>query len=239
MEPILGLAAVIGIAPAMILMYAVLRKYTYPAVERPFFSDPYFFGLFVVGMISGTILFAVYTYFWGNAVLNAILFGVLEVMIILVVLNLRRFHAKSDTIFYGYGLGLGFGATMSMGMIYFLISIASSAGDALAISDYVILAIMTISKTMVLASVGLTVGEGVAKLRILEFTAQAIFVNMIYHIVMVPWFMHPGESTGILAMFLGLIIASAYLYKTAFSNLPKVVRSVLRQEGIHRDDIPK
>ena len=48
-----GLAALIGIAPAMILMYAVLRKYTYPAVEKPFFSDPYFFGLFVVGMIAG------------------------------------------------------------------------------------------------------------------------------------------------------------------------------------------
>lgn len=160
-------------------------------------------------------------------------------MILLVILNLRRFHGKSDTVFYGYGLGLGFGATMSVGMSYFLISIASSVGDAMGASDYAILVILTISKTMLLSAAGLTVGEGVAKLRILEFTAQAIFVNMIYHIVMVPWFKYPGEWSGMLALALGLIIAFAYLYKTAFSNLPKVVRAVLRQEGSHRDDIPK
>jgi len=239
MQMVLGFASIIGIAPAMILMYLVLRKYTYPAVEKPFFSDPYFFGLFVVGMISGTILFAVYTYFWGNAIISALLFGVLEVMVILVILNLRRFHGKSDTVFYGYGLGLGFGATMAVGMSYYLISVSSSAGEALGALDYVILVILTISKTMLLSAAGLTVGEGVAKLRILEFTSQAVLVNMIYHIVMVPWFSNPGQWIGTLSLFLGLIIAIAYFYKTAFSDLPNVVRAVLRQEGSKRGDVPK
>lgn len=239
MDPGFGFAALIGIAPAMILMYAVLRKYTYPAVERPFFSDPYFFGLFVVGMISGTVLFAVYTYFWGNVVLNAILFGILEVMVLLVILNLRRFHGKSDTVFYGYGLGLGFGATASVGMIFFLTNAASSLDGAMTVTDYIFLIVYTVSKTMIISSLGLTVGEGVARLRILEFTAQAIFMNMIFHLLLVPWFMNPEAYTGILGMAAALILASFYLYKTAFSDLPKVVRDVLRQEGIRRDDIPK
>ncbi|MGE4577221.1 MAG: hypothetical protein AB7D42_01660, partial [Candidatus Methanomethylophilaceae archaeon] len=120
MELTFGLAAVIGVAPAMIMMYAVLRKYTYPAVKNPFFSDPTFFKLFVVGLIAGTVLFSVYTYFWGNVMINAIMFSLLECLILLVVLNLKRFHRKSDTVFYGYGLGLGLGATMSMGMTYYL-----------------------------------------------------------------------------------------------------------------------
>ncbi len=239
MDLTLGLAAVIGIAPAMALMYIVLKKYTYPAVEKPFFSDPSFFGLFVVGMISGTVLFAVYTYFWGNVIINAILFAVLEAMIILVVLNLRRFHGKSDTVFYGYGLGLGFGATMSMGMIYFLMAIVTSSGESVDASGYIILMVMAISKTLILSSVGLTIGEGIAKLRLMEFTAQAILVNMVYQLVMVPWFMYSGQWSGYLALILGLIIGLAYFYKTAFVDLPNVIRMVLRQEGKKRNDIPK
>ena len=231
-----GLAALMGIAPAMILMYAVLRKYTYPAVEKPFFSDPSFFGLFVVGMISGTILFAVYTYFPVNLFVKAISFAILECMILLVVLNLKRFHGKSDTVFYGYGLGLGFGATMSMGMIYFVMV---NTGDNLVASGYLILMIYAISKTLILSAIGLTIGEGIAKLRLMEFTAQAIMVNMVYQIVMVQWFRYPEEWSGYLALILGLVIALAYFYKTAFVNLPNVIRMVLRQEGKKRNDIPK
>lgn len=238
MDPAFGIASLIGIAPAMILMYMVLRKYTYPAVERPFFSDPYFFGLFVVGMISGTILFAVYRMLKISSILSAILFAILEVMVLLVVLNLKRFHAKSDTVFYGYGLGLGFGATMSVGMIFTLMD-AASAAASLAVSDYLILIVYTVSKTMVLASAGLTVGEGVARLRIVEFTAKAIFMNMIFHLLFALWFMQPEELMGFIGMFGGLIAASVFFYKTAYSDLPGVVRAVLRQEGIIRDDIPR
>ena len=233
-----GLAALLGIAPAMILMYVVLKKYTYPAVERPFFSDPSFFGLFVVGMISGTILFAVYANLSINIFVKSISFAILECMILLVVLNLKRFHRKSDTVFYGYGLGLGFGATMSMGMIYFLM-VNIISGDQLGALDYLILITMGISKTLILSSIGLTIGEGVAKLRLMEFTAQAIFVNMVYQLVMVPWFMYPGEWAGYLALVLGLVIAIAYFYKTAFVDLPNVIRMVLRQEGKKRNDVPK
>lgn len=231
MELTFGLAAVIGIAPAMIIMYAVLRKYTYPAVKDPFFSDPTFFMLFVVGLIAGTVLFSVYTRFMGNWILNAILFAVLESLIILVVINLKRFHGKSDTVFYGYGLGLGLGATMSMGMAYYLLQIAGTV-DALAI---VTLLVMAVSKTMVLGAVGLTIGEAVAKKRIMEFTAQAVLVNMVFQLVLVPWFMYSAY----LALLLGLVIAAVYFYKTAFVSLPRVVREVLRQEGKKRDDMPR
>ncbi|HKM09816.1 MAG TPA: hypothetical protein VJX93_04955 [Candidatus Methanomethylophilaceae archaeon] len=239
MELTLGFAAVIGIAPAMILMYAVLKRYTYPATDRPFFNDPTFFGLFVVGMIAGTIVFSVYTYFWGNTFTNAILFAVLEAMIILVVLNLRRFHGKSDTLFYGYGMGLGFGATMSMGMTYYLITIVTNAGGTVGALDYLILIIMAISKTMMLSTVGLNIGEGVARLRLIEFTAQAIFFNMVYQLVMVPWFIYSEQLYGYLALVAGLVIAAIYFYKTTSKDIPKVIRDVLRQEGQKRNDIPK
>jgi hypothetical protein len=235
MELTFGLAAAIGIGPAMIMMYAVLRKYTYPAVKNPFFSDPTFFMLFVIGLIAGTVLFSAYTYFWGSEVVNAILFAVLECLILLVVLNLKRFHRKSDTVFYGYGLGLGLGATMSMGMSYYLLQLAGSV-DASAVAT---LLVMAVAKIMVLGAAGLTVGEAVAKTRILEYTAQAVLVNMVFQLVLVPWFMYPGEFGAYMALAMSTFIAAVYFFKMAFVSLPNVVREVLRQEGKKRDDIPK
>ena len=235
MEATLGIAAVIGIAPAMALMYLVLRKYTYPAVEKPFFSDPIFFSLFVVGMVAGTVLFAVYTYFWGAALLNAILFAVLETMVILVVLNLKRFHYKSDTVFYGYGIGLGLGATMSMGMAYYLMKIAGTVDP----SAVFILTVMSVSKTFLLGAAGLNVGEAIAKLRIVEFTSQAMIANIVYQLVLVPWFTGSGSFYSYLALALGFIISAAYFYKMALVTLPSIVRTVLKQEGRKRNDIPK
>ena len=52
MDIILYVAGIMAFAPTLALMYAVLRKYTYPAVEQPFFSDPAFFSLFVVGLVE-------------------------------------------------------------------------------------------------------------------------------------------------------------------------------------------
>ena len=44
----------IGIfAPALLMLYYTLKKYTYPAVEDPFFKDSTMFTLFAVGLIEG------------------------------------------------------------------------------------------------------------------------------------------------------------------------------------------
>jgi hypothetical protein len=53
------LAAAIGFAPPISLMLWTLQKYTYPRVERPYFSDPTLFGLFAVGIVLGVILHVV------------------------------------------------------------------------------------------------------------------------------------------------------------------------------------
>ena len=39
MDWIFGLAMLLGIGPALILMYLGVRNYTYPKVEQPFFSE--------------------------------------------------------------------------------------------------------------------------------------------------------------------------------------------------------
>ena len=104
MDTLLYIAALMAFAPALLLMYAILRKYTYPAVQQPFFSDPSFFILFAVGLVAGTLLFALYTYLMAT-LMYVMLFSVLIVLAFMAILNLKRYHGKSDTVFYGYGLG--------------------------------------------------------------------------------------------------------------------------------------
>ena len=62
MDTALAIAAVIGLGSALVVMYAVLRNYTYPKIEEPFFSDPTLFKLFTLGLFEGTLIFVLYTY---------------------------------------------------------------------------------------------------------------------------------------------------------------------------------
>ena len=84
-----GLAMVLGIGPALILMYVILRNYTYPRVEQPFFSDPAFFGLFMVGLVIGSVLFFALTAMrLGGGLIYMILLAIIEMMAMVVVMNL-------------------------------------------------------------------------------------------------------------------------------------------------------
>ncbi|MDR0888110.1 MAG: hypothetical protein LBM39_02870, partial [Candidatus Methanoplasma sp.] len=109
MVDLMYVAAVMAFAPTLILMYVVLKNYTYPKVEQPFFSDPTLFGLFAVGLIAGTLLFAAYTWFDPSNMIYMILFAAIQCFALVAIINLKRFHGKSDSVFYGFGLGLGVG----------------------------------------------------------------------------------------------------------------------------------
>ena len=119
MDWILGLAMILGIGPALAMMFIGVRNYTYPRVEQPFFSDPTFFGMLVVGMVAGSVLFfAMAVLGFATNIVLMVLMAIVEVMAMVVVMNLRRFRGKSDSVFYGYALGLGMACGMSTGICF-------------------------------------------------------------------------------------------------------------------------
>ncbi|MDR0309273.1 MAG: hypothetical protein LBH88_00740, partial [Candidatus Methanoplasma sp.] len=227
-------------APTLILMYMVLRKYTYPAVEQPFFSDPRFFGLFVVGLIAGTLLEASNRLVPMNMIFM-ILFSVIQCLAMVVVMNLKRFHGKSDSVFYGYGLGLGMGCTMALGTIYFkgsdMFKIAE--GAAIGIEGYAWFILIALSYVFIISALGTTVGEGVARLRPMEFGLQAIFVNVVFSLIL--WIAYSADESIALyiCLILALMVAVAYFYYIMYVKLSGVVRDVLKMEGKTRKDIPR
>ena len=238
MDTGLALAALIGLGSALVLMYAVLRNYTYPKIEEPFFSDPTIFKIFTVGLFEGTLLFVLYTYLWqlftvvGLGFVVAILFGAIIEFAKLVTLNLKRFSGISDTIFYGFGLGLGLGAAMAFGMIYYWLK------GELDVTSTIMVVMLALQYLLLGAANGVVVGEGVARRKPMEFTLQAVLYSAAFHLIIIPFYM---ETDVIWIKYVALIAASALavfiFYRAIYRRLPKVVDDVLKMNGKTRNDI--
>ena len=238
MDTGLALAALIGLGSALVLMYAVLRNYTYPKIEEPFFSDPTLFKIFTVGLFEGTLLFVLYTYLWqlftvvGLGFVVAILFGAIIEFAKLVTLNLKRFSGISDTIFYGFGLGLGLGAAMAFGMIYYWLK------GELDVTSTILVVMLALQYLLLGAANGVVVGEGVARRKPMEFTLQAVLYSAAFHLIIIPFYM---ETDVIWIKYVARIAASALavfiFYRAIYRRLPKVVDDVLKMNGKTRNDI--
>lgn len=237
------IAGAVALGVALILMYVVLRKYTFPAVEEPFFSDPTLFILFTVGLIEGTILFVAYTYVMpyyssaGVGLIIAIMFGIVTEMVKLVTLNLKRFAGKSDSIFYGFGLGLGMGAAMGFGMIYYLTSRTSM--DA---ASWAIVLTLSLQNIFLHSGTGIRVGEGVARKSVMDYTMKALFFNIAFQLLVLPTFSISAANDlywiSYITLALAAILVVYNLYVTVWRKLPRIVDEVLRMEGKKRKDIP-
>ena len=232
------IGAIIAFVPTLSLMYFILRKYTYPAVERPFFSDPTFFILFSIGLVTGTILLAAYSYLMGT-LMYVIFFSIIECLILVVMMNLKRYRGKSDSVFYGLGLGLGAGCSMDYGMVYLVGQSSEYLGNSIDFAGYIILAVLGVTLLMQYTAIGTIIGEGIARHRPMEFMVKAMIINVVFYVTLFVMLLNSDNTMFYLALAAAVLESSMSLYYTDFVQLPRVVNDVLRMEGIKRDDIPK
>ena len=239
MDYALYIAGAIVFFPALVLMYRILKGYTYPAVEDPFFKDSTLFTLFAVGLIEGLVIAAFYVKMDMSNMLIGILFAVIQTLLILVVLNLKRFHRKSDTVFYGFSLGMGQGVGMAFGISASLLSVFEELGDV-DVYTWAIVVVITVQELLLMCSVGASVGEGVARLRLAEFTLQGM---MVCTLAMIMWtFAVMGVGSWYYWVPMSLIslsVSAYYFYKKIHLGLSSIVSEVLRIEGKKRKDRPR
>lgn len=119
-------AGVVGLGPALALMFCGLRRYDYPYVDKALFSNRRLFGSFAIGMVVGTLSAAV-TYLILFSIAAADLAGLFVLFLAiglfdesfkLVYLNSRPLRGRFDATFYGVALGLGMAATTAMAWAY-------------------------------------------------------------------------------------------------------------------------
>ncbi|MCL2712152.1 MAG: hypothetical protein FWD37_02595 [Methanomassiliicoccaceae archaeon] len=233
-------AAIVGFGAALALMYIVLRRYTYPAVEQPFFSDPTFFKLFAVGLVAGTAIFVGYTFFqkYWSLLFIAIAFALVFELAKLVVLNLKRFHGKSDTMFYGFGLGIGIGCSFAFGFVFYVSSQAIELGIGTDITSWIFFAFISLQTVMLHSALGMTVGEGITRRRPFEFLLQALIISVSYQLLMSQMWAGHSEIMTYAFVIVSFLLALGFFYHTVYIKLPKVIREVLKAEGKKRKDIP-
>ena len=234
------LSAIIGFGAVFALMYLVLKKYTYPAVEQPFFSDPTFFKLMTLGLVAGTGILVAYTFFqeaWA-VIWLALMFAVLFELVKLVILNLKRFHGKSDTLFYGFGLGIGIGGAFAFGFLFY----ASSGVSEVVGNDvlmWLLFGVIAVQTVMLNAATGMTVGEGIARRRPFEFLVQALIISVAYQLLMSQVWAGHSEMMTYAFLIIAFLLSLGYFYHIVYTKLPRVIREVLRTEGKSRKDIPR
>ena len=239
-----GIALLIGFAPVFIAMDTVLKNYTYPRVENPFFKDTSFFGLFTVGIVIGAVVaFAINILGLLDsslAIIYMIMIAFVELMAMIVVMNLKRFRGKSDSIFYGYGIGLGMAGGMASGFVYLLLMAGTTeeTGVSLDMTNILIAVLISVSMTLIFGASGTTIGEGIARHLPTQYMMQAaiplVLFNMIFAIL---------PSTGgfvyMAALVAMLVVGAIFFYRNLLVNLPAIVREVLKMNGEKRNDIPK
>lgn len=220
-------AAVMAFAPALVLMYVLLRPYTYPKSDYAYFSDPSFFILFSVGLIAGVIMFLVYTYVM-NSVITVIVYAIVQVMVIVVCMNLKRYRGKSDSIFYGFGFGLGIGATSGTGFIYYLSTMSSKLGADMGLLDYTFLFVMALSMVFQFSALGTTVGDGIARHEPMQYAIQAMIYNFVYWIVFTLALYNDDALYIYLSAAMCLVISVFYLMYAYRKEIGTMVADVQR-----------
>lgn len=239
-----GIALLVGFAPMFLLMDRVMKNYTYPRVETPFFKDSTFFIMMTVGIFEGVFIYFAISmlHLLGSpiSILYMVVVALIELMAMVVVMNLKRFRGKSDSIFYGYGLGLGMAGGLASGFAYSICMLGESVEggivDIPAVAIYIIC--LSVGLTLILGSCGTNVGEGIARHLPMQFMLQGAIPLAAFNMLLAVLWTSEGFMMYVLLIAM-VLLGAFYFHKCLFRNLPAIIREVLKMNGQKRDDIPE
>jgi hypothetical protein len=200
--------AVLAFAPALLLLYYSLSAYTWPKSQTVHFDDRWIFGFVAVGIIVGAGIFFLELFFSSLGFVYAILFTVIEELIVVIILNFPRMRKKGSGRFYGFALGTAIAAGLVMGEYAELFT--HSGYDVAGIS---ILAVYSIGLELMGGSTGCVIGRAVEQEKLPSGILIAVALQSLFVFINIPVL---GFSPSLLtAMFAAAGIAISaifYLY---------------------------
>lgn len=233
-------ALLLGIGPALALLFISLRRFDRPFVEHTLFDDRrVFFGLavgMVVGIVSSALLVSIPT----EGLLESILVvaGILlfEELFKLVYLNRRGYRERFDTTFYGVPIGVGFASTSVVATVFW--TMGGTLSQAL---DFVLVALLSVSLGLVHAVTGALIGFGASRGDLWGGLRRALLVRYAHVAFMSPFLLSGGSTASpeiLVPAVLGLgtsIAFAAVVYQYVYTvvlpgTLPEEIRRELRRE---------
>ena len=209
-------AAAIGFAPPIALMLWTLQKYTYPTVEKPYFSDPARCSACSPrGSWSGSSSTSASLLLPGEYIFGGFL---LEEAVKLMIINMPRFQRRADTPFYAFGLSAGIASALAFGLVNR--TLVGAGFD-------VVTLIVVITYSMMIAflqiSTGTTIGMGVARGTPWPFFGQAVVVHLAAALLLVPFNAIGTGGDSLIGIFLfgvALIFTATYYWYVHRKLLP-------------------
>lgn len=225
---------VLGLGPALFLMWHALRRFDMPHVSRAMFDDRKAFTALAVGMVFGAFasLLTAAIQVGSDAVFAVLLLFLavlLEEMFKLVYLNRKAYRGKFDTTFYGVTLGVGISSTIVLASAYI-----GNPETLLSPGTLAVLLVFSASFALVHASTGSIIGFGTAHGPTGSAVAKAIAVRAVHGYLLLTFLFGFGSevfqlvSLGLATVFAGL--AYAWVYREVLPDtLPRDLRRELRR----------
>lgn len=168
-------SSIIGFAPAIFIMYILLRRY------ETFFAERNIFMALGGGMVIGMVITVFHMLSEYTLLVFVVLFPLFEEVVKLVILNIPKFHGKFYTIYYGAALGLGIG---SMSIIAISFSIFSNYPETLGNPQtYLDLVVLSFNFCLLNCATGVMIGYGCAKIQVRNFFIRAVTFHAIYNLL--------------------------------------------------------
>jgi hypothetical protein len=178
-SPAFMIATVIGIVPALIGLYYILRGF------GGGFEDQKLFIVLAIGLFLGMISFAFHL-FIDNVMLvpsplgwlvYAVGFAFLDNIMIFTVINYKWVRSSPGVPFYGISLGAGFAATSTMALVFRTL-VAFEGKPELATGLVVMVSVAGVGAVMLRASTGALIGLGSARSEPWPWLGRAVMAQI-------------------------------------------------------------
>ncbi|HYT00157.1 MAG TPA: hypothetical protein VEO20_05780 [Thermoplasmata archaeon] len=230
---------VIGIAPALLLLWFSLRRFDRPFVDRTLFDDRrVFFGLavgMVFGVLSSVLNFSISVTGLTGSVLLLVGIVLFEELFKVVYMNRHGYRERFDTTFYGVPIGVGIASTS-------IVATVAWGGNALYEGITLpLIALFSVSLSFVHADTGALIGFGASRGDLWGGLRMAVLIRFAHIALLSPFLLLSGASASpsvLVASVLGLLSSIAfaaivyqYVYKVVLpGTLPEDLRRELRRE---------
>ncbi|MEM4057868.1 MAG: hypothetical protein QXO58_06090 [Thermoplasmata archaeon] len=210
MDIIFQISAIIGIAPAFVLLYFIWNKF------ENFFDEKLLFFNLVMGLIIGTFVAAVFllisyssSKYIDLSIIFIITFAFFSELIKFLFLNRKRTSRTYIVTFNGMTFGLGIGAIWAVALTYYYSRIFFD----IYIAFYFV--IMSFAFSLIHSSTGAMIGYGIYVNRRMKYLFNAILIIILFNFTLLPyiWGFPPYYSV------ISLIIAVPIFYYLIYNRI--------------------
>jgi len=226
-------ALILGIAPALAVLWLSLRRFDRPHVTTALFDDRRVFSSLAVGLVFGVFASALNLLLprrdLAASVLTLLGLLVLEELFKLVYLNRKSYQGRFDATFYGVPLGVGAAATAVVASVVW-----TATGFPIQPQALTVVVLFSLGLSLVNASSGAIIGFGASQGLMWPSLLRAVGVRYGHAAFLVPYLLdpfHPWSGLSILtALGFGAIVYR-YVYANLLpGTLPEDLRRQLRRD---------